>query len=259
MYKIISWNVNGIRSIIQKGFEKFLDYESPNITCLQEIKAQHKDWPKKILGKEDFLLYINPAIKKGYSGTATFCKTEPKKIITEIGIDKFDSEGRTQILEFKNDLVVINSYIPNGQRDHKRVPFKLEYCAAMLKIIQKYQKNKKKIIWCGDFNTAHFEIDIARPKSNVNSTGFLPIERAFHDELLKNKMLDVFRTMHPDQKDAYTWWTYMFNCREKNIGWRIDYFFASLNIKKNIVSCDHLDFVMGSDHCPVRMELNLKT
>jgi exodeoxyribonuclease-3 len=255
MFKIISWNVNGIRSIFNKGFCEFLDYESPSITCLQEIKAQHKDIPKKILENDNFFLYNSSAQKKGYSGVATLTQIKPVKLISEIGIDKFDSEGRTQILEYKN-FTLINSYIPNGQRDHKRVPYKLEYCESILKIIKKYQKKKIPVIWCGDFNTAHHPIDLANPKSNINTTGFLPNERAFHDKLLKNNLHDIFREHHPQLKGAYTWWTYRNNCRDKNVGWRIDYFFVTSDLVSQVKSTDILKDVMGSDHCPIKLELN---
>lgn len=255
MIKIISWNVNGIRSIFNKGFNEFLDYESPSITCLQEIKAQHKDIPKNILKNDNFFLYISSAQKKGYSGVATLTKIKPEKIISEIGIEKFDSEGRTQILEFKK-FTLINSYIPNGQRNHQRVLYKLEYCESILKIIKNYQKKKIPIIWCGDFNTAHNPIDLANPNSNLKTSGFLPEERAFHDRLLKNDLHDIFREFNPDLKDAYTWWTYRHNCRQKNIGWRIDYFFVTSNLIKKVKSTEILKNVMGSDHCPIKLEFN---
>lgn len=255
--KIVSWNVNGIRAVVSKNFNDWSDKLKPDIIALQEIKAHKADVDHLIqLWSSEYNTHLFPAEKKGYSGTALLIKKKYSPIIT-IGINskKFDCEGRLITAEF-DDFILMNGYFPNGQRDHNRVGFKLEFSRKVLKkAIELKNKTKKEILITGDFNTAHREIDLANPKTNINTTGFLPIEREFIDELINRNFVDVFRYFYPDKKDQYTWWTYRTNCRERNIGWRIDYFFASEGLLQKIKSITHQTEVLGSDHCPVVLEL----
>ena len=194
MKRLVSWNVNGIRACVNKGFTEWVKKTSPDILCLQEIKALEEQFPQEVLDLEEYNIYINPAQKKGYSGVAVFTKEEPINCYDEIGIEKFDSEGRTLILEFE-EFVIINGYFPNGQRDHNRVPFKLEYYARILEIYEEYQAKGKNVIITGDFNTAHHPIDLANPKSNKKSTGFLENERAWLDKYQAAGMIDCLRAV----------------------------------------------------------------
>ena len=248
--KIVSWNINGIRACYQKGLLDFLDKENADIVCLQEIKASADQFPKEILSKHP-LHFIYPADKKGYSGVALFSKTAPLKIDYGLNIPDIDSEGRVIIAEYEH-FILFNCYFPNGQRDHARVPYKLAFSDKILKKALQLKKNKnKKIIICGDVNTAHQEIDLANPKSNVKTTGFLPIERAWMDKFVSFGFIDCFRHLNPNIPHHYTWWTYRGDCRERNIGWRIDYFFMTKDFLPTLKKCYHLPEVLGSDHCPV--------
>jgi exodeoxyribonuclease-3 len=255
--KIVSWNVNGLRAIVSKNFNDWHAKLKPDIIALQEIKAHTKDvehlfehW------NGEYNTHLFPAEKKGYSGTALLIKKNLTPVIS-LGINsaKFDCEGRLITAEFEK-FILLNGYFPNGQRDHNRVDFKLEFSKLVLKkAIELKRKKKKEIIITGDFNTAHHEIDLANPKTNINSTGFLSIERAYLDELINNDFVDIFRHFNPDKKDQYTWWTYRTNCRERNIGWRLDYFFTSKGLLPKIRSIKHQTEILGSDHCPVVLEL----
>ncbi len=251
--KIVTWNVNGIRSIYPKSGKKFLNFKHADIFCLQEVKAAPDQFPQDLL-KTFKNHYIHSAKKKGYSGVALFCKTKPLNIYLGLGEKKFDDEGRVIIAEFKNFLL-FNCYFPNGQRDHARVPYKLEFSHLLLRTVQKMSsKCKKPAIICGDYNTAHQEIDLANPKANRKTTGFLPLERQWLDTFSSYDYIDCFRYLHPEKTGCYTWWTYRGDCRKRNIGWRIDYFFVSKPFIKKITSCFHLPQISGSDHCPVLME-----
>lgn len=254
MKRLVSWNVNGIRACVNKGFTNWIKNESPDILCLQEIKALEEQFPKEVLELSEYTIYINPAEKKGYSGVAVFTKEEPIACYDEIGIEKFDKEGRTLILVFE-DFVLINGYFPNGQRDHNRVSFKLEYYERILDIYREYRKQGKHVIITGDFNTAHKEIDLANPKANQKTTGFLPHEREWLDQYINAGMTDCLRFFKPDTAGIYSWWTYRGDCRERNIGWRIDYFMANNEMQNRLIDCKHLPKVMGSDHCPVRLDI----
>lgn len=257
--KIVSWNVNGLRAVVSKNFSDWSDKLKPDIIALQEIKAHHADVEHLIqLWDSEYNTHLFPAEKKGYSGTALMIKKKYSPIIT-VGINskKFDCEGRLISAEFE-DFILLNGYFPNGQRDHNRVPYKLEFSRLVLKkSLELKKKTKKEILITGDFNTAHHEIDLANPKSNINSTGFLPVEREFLDELLAKDFVDVFRYFYPNKTGEYTWWTYRGGCREKNIGWRLDYFFASSGFLPKIKSIKHQTEVLGSDHCPVLLELRV--
>lgn len=254
MKKLVSWNVNGIRAVTKKGFVDYLDKEQPNIICLQEIKAEKDQFPLEVLEHENYHTYISSAQKKGYSGVCIMTQEKPIKVIHDIGIDKFDSEGRTIIAEFK-DFVLINGYFPNGQRDHARVDYKLEYYQEILNIFHTYREKKKHVFVTGDLNTSHTEIDLANPKTNQKSTGFLPREREWIDKYIEEGMIDTFRHFYPEKTGEYTWWTYRNDCRERNIGWRLDYFMTNKTNLKNITDCVHRPDVMGSDHCPVEIHL----
>lgn len=251
--KIFSWNVNGIRSVYQKGFLEWFTRTSPDILCLQETRANIEQFPPELLNLENFSLHYATALKKGYSGVATWSR---EKTIDTFFLKKktFDNEGRTLVQEFKN-FYLINSYFPNGQRDHARVPFKMKYTEEIFKTVQELRQRKPVII-TGDFNTAHHPIDLARPKSNLKTTGFLEIERAYHDKLEAHGLVDAYRYFNPE-KAQYTWWSQRAGCREKNIGWRIDYFIIDENLLKKALDCQIHDDVFGSDHCPISLTIDL--
>lgn len=252
---IVTWNINGLRAVAQKGFADWFQKYSPDIIALQEIKAQEANVRGLLEQWSDhYEVYLNPATRPGYSGTALMIKVgspKPLAINVGIGIEKFDCEGRFIWAEYP-DFYLLSGYFPNGKDDHSRVDYKLEFSREVLKLAKKLTLTKGVLI-TGDLNTAHHEIDLARPKSNINSTGFLPHERAFLDEMVKAGFKDAFRLHYPDKKDEYTWWTYRGGCREKNIGWRLDYFFIDEKIQKQMKKINHLQDSMGSDHCPVEI------
>jgi exodeoxyribonuclease-3 len=254
--KIISWNVNGIRACIAKGFLEFLKSEDPDIICLQETKAHQEQVDAKL---EQYPHHFwNSAQKKGYSGTAVFSKIKPINITTGIGV--LDSEGRIQTLEFEN-FYLVNNYTPNSKPDLSRLPLRYnEWHNALMNHIKNLEK-KKPVIICGDLNVAHTEQDIARPASNKTtatkpgSPGFTNQEREKFTDYLNNNLIDTFRELNPE-KIKYSWWSYMGGARTRNVGWRIDYFLASKSLKPKIKTADILDQVMGSDHAPVLLEIN---
>jgi exodeoxyribonuclease III len=252
--KIISWNVNGIRSVYKKGFPEWFTMESPDILCLQETKADFEQFPPELSSDGGFEIFYSSAAKKGYSGVATFSR---QKVLDTKKFEKlaYDDEGRVLIHTFA-DFYLLNCYFPNGQRDHKRVPFKMEFCEEILVRINELQKHKPVII-TGDFNIAHQEIDLANPKSNAKTTGFLPIERAWMDKLVAHGWVDIYRQLNPDKTGAYTWWSQLRpDVRERNIGWRLDYFFISPALVPKVTRAEILWQVKGSDHCPVLLELS---
>ena len=255
--KIVSWNVNGIRAAQRKGFEDWLITERPDILCLQETKASPDQLEESLVENDNYYSYYSSAEKKGYSGTAIFSlrALEEPNITYGLGIEKFDREGRTVIAEY-DDFYLINGYFPNGQRDHGRVPYKLEYSREVAKLALELEK-KKPVIVTGDINTAHTEIDLKNPKPNKDTTGFLPIERAWIDEFIDLGFTDVFRKLHPGEEGHYTWWSYRAGVRARNIGWRIDYFFVTNGILTSVNDCYHLPEVMGSDHCPIVLRINI--
>lgn len=257
MKRLASWNVNGIRACLKKGFLDWLTTTSPDIACLQEIKAEKKFFPEELLHLNDYAVAINPAIRPGYSGTAIFYKKHltPKNIHYGIDIPKFDDEGRTIIFEYE-DRVLFNCYFPNGQNDNGRVPFKLEYSDAIKELALKYIEQEKHVIICGDYNTAHTEIDLTHPKSNQKVTGFLPIERKWIDDFIESGFVDCMRAHHPGVEKIYSWWSYRMNCREKNVGWRVDYFFTNEEFfHSQVKTCFNQTEQLGSDHCPVILDL----
>ena len=251
--KLISWNVNGIRSVYNKGFVEWFTRQSPDILCLQETKADFEQFPLEIREMKEHAISHSSADKKGYSGVATFSR---EKILDTKKLEKhlYDSEGRVLIHEL-NDFFLLNCYFPNGQRDHNRVPFKLDFCDEVLAKMNELRK-KKPIIITGDFNTAHREIDLANPKTNKNTTGFLPNERAWMDKFISQGYVDVFRHLYPEKTGAYTWWSNRPGVRDRNIGWRIDYFFVSTELLPRVTDAKILCEIKGSDHCSIVLELN---
>ncbi|MFC2084280.1 exodeoxyribonuclease III [Bacteroidota bacterium] len=251
--KLLSWNVNGIRAIAKKGFKDWLKKENPHILCLQETKAWQEQLDDSLTKFNRYYSYFSEAEKKGYSGVALYTKEEPIQVKTGFGINIFDSEGRTIIAEYPNFLL-FNIYFPNGKRNLERLEYKLTFYDSFLKYVQKLKKKGKKIIICGDVNTAHKAIDLTRPKENEKTSGFLPIEREWIDRLIGVGFIDTYR-LFVKEGGNYTWWDMITRARERNVGWRIDYFFTSGNMKQNITNAYILSDVMGSDHCPVGLEL----
>ena len=251
--RILSWNVNGIRAAYKKGIVDWLTKEKPDILCVQETKAMKEQLSDDLVNVKGYNSFFSSAEKKGYSGTATYTKFNPEKVVNGIGIKKFDSEGRFLVTEF-DEFVLFNIYFPNGKAKKERLQYKMDFYDSFLKHLQKLKKQGKKIVICGDVNTAHKEIDLARPKENSKISGFLPEEREWIDNLLQAGFIDTFRVFN-DKPDNYTWWDMMTRARDRNVGWRIDYFFISENLSSNLKSATILPDVMGSDHCPVSIEL----
>lgn len=253
--KIICWNVNGIRALHKKGNFQWLIDESPDIFCLQEVKANPDQLIDGIKVLKGYHAYFDwSKIKKGYSGVAVYSKVEPEKVEYGMGIEEFDVEGRLLGLHFK-DFVLFNIYFPNGGGGPVRLDYKLRFYDAFLDHINKLRKAGKKIVFCGDVNTAHEEIDLARPKENEENTGFLPEERAWLDEVVNNGYVDVFRHFYPTKIGAYSYWDIKTAARDRNVGWRIDYFFVSPDLIKKAKSIEIHNQIYGSDHCPIELTL----
>ena len=253
--KLISWNVNGLRAVIAKGFEKFFKEIDADIFGLQETKLQTEqvtDEMKKIF--KNYYSYWNSAIKKGYSGTAVFTKIKPLNVKYGIGIEEHDKEGRVITLEF-DEFYLVNCYTPNSKRELERLDYRMIWEDEFRKYLLNLDKVKP-VILCGDLNVAHKEIDLKNPKSNHRNAGFTDEERNKMTELLEVGFTDSFRHLYPDKKECYSWWSYMANSRARNIGWRIDYFITSKTIEKDIQESTIYSDVMGSDHCPVGIEIN---
>ena len=251
--RILSWNVNGIRAAYKKGLLNWFSKEKPDILCVQEIKAVKEQLSDDLINVDGYASYFSSAERKGYSGTATYTKVNPVKVVNGIGIKKFDSEGRFLVTDF-TDFILFNIYFPNGKAKEERLQYKMDFYEAFLKYLKKLLKQDKKIVICGDVNTAHKEIDLARPKPNEKISGFLPQEREWIDKLLEAGFIDTFRKFN-QKPEQYTWWDMMTRARERNVGWRIDYFFISENLRDNLKNAFILPEVMGSDHCPVGIEL----
>ena len=248
--KLISWNVNGIRACINKGFKDFFNEIDADIFCIQETKCQKDQIDLEFKG---YTSYWNSAEKKGYSGTAIFTKQKPISVTYGIGIEEHDKEGRVITLEFEK-FYMINIYTPNSKRELERLEYRQIWEDEIRKYMLKLNENKPVII-CGDLNVAHQEIDLKNPKPNRKNAGFTDEERSKIEELLNSGFTDSFRKMYPDKEGAYTWWSYMFNARANNAGWRIDYFLVSDRISKNIKDAYIYSEIMGSDHCPVGLEI----
>ncbi len=253
--KIISWNVNGLRASIKKGAFDWLLQESPDIFCLQETKAHPDQLTENARNPKGYHTYFDHSkIKKGYSGVAIYTKNKPNKVEYGLGVEELDQEGRF-LAAFYEKLVVITCYFPNGGSGPHRLDFKLKYYDEFLKYVNNIRKQGYSIIFCGDINTAHTEIDLARPKANEENTGFLPIEREWIDQVIENGYVDIFRKVHPRLTDAYTYWDMKTAARERNVGWRIDYFFISEDLVSKIKNTEILSQIKGSDHCPITLEL----
>lgn len=250
--KFVSWNVNGIRAVIGKDFYESVKALSPDILCLQETKVQAGQVEVEL---EGYHQYWNYAEKKGYSGTAVFTKEEPLNITYGIGIEEHDHEGRVITLEFA-DYYLITVYVPNSQDELRRLDYRMTWEDAFLSYIKKLDE-KKPVIYCGDLNVAHNDIDLKNPKTNHHNAGFTDEERGKFSDVLSNGFCDSFRYFYPELTDAYSWWSYRFHAREKNAGWRIDYFIVSDKIKDKMLSAKIHSDVFGSDHCPVELEIEV--
>jgi len=253
--KLISWNVNGIRAAVKKGFLDYLDQEQPDILCIQESKAHKEQLTSEILEDHGYCTYWHSGVKKGYSGVATFCKEEPLFIQEGLGIEKYDVEGRVLLTEHK-DFLLYNIYFPNGQKDENRLKYKLDFYDDLLPIINDQVESGNNVIVTGDWNTAHYPIDLARPKENINTSGFMPVERKKLDKYVENGWVDTFRLFH-EEGERYSWWTYRFGARDRNVGWRIDYFFVNDGMADLCIDADIHHDIFGSDHCPVSLVLDL--
>ena len=250
--KLISWNVNGLRACLTKGFEEFFKDMNADIFCLQETKMQPEQAEVNL---EGYYKYWNSAVKKGYSGTAIFTKYEPLSVSYDLGLDKHNDEGRVITLEYDN-FYMVTVYTPNSKRELARLDYRMDWEEDFREYLLKLNEIKPVIV-CGDLNVAHTEIDLKNPKTNTMNAGFTIEEREKMTTLLGNGFVDTFRFLYPDVTEAYTWWSYMFKAREKNAGWRIDYFLVSEILKTKIVdSIIHKD-VLGSDHCPVELDIDL--
>ena len=250
--KIISWNVNGLRAVIKKGFLDFFEKQKADIFCIQETKCQDGQVELEFDGYKS---YWNSAEKKGYSGTAIFTKEEPLSVKYGIGIEEHDKEGRVITLEFKN-FYMVNIYTPNSKRELERLDYRCVWEDEIRKYLLNLNKTKP-VIMCGDLNVAHKEIDLKNPKTNHNNAGFTDEEREKMTQLLEAGFTDTFRYLYPDMENQYSWWSYMGHAREKNVGWRIDYFIVSNDIRKNIKDAYIYPEIMGSDHCPVGLSIKI--
>ncbi|MEE3342721.1 MAG: exodeoxyribonuclease III [Bacilli bacterium] len=250
--KIISWNVAGFRACLKKGFEDFFYNIDADIYCLQEVKALQEQID---FNPKDYYCYLNPADKKGYSGTMIYTCYEPLNVTYGIGIDEHDHEGRVITLEYK-DFYLVNQYVPNVKRDLSRLDYRMKWEEDIKNYLKQLEK-KKPVIICGDFNVAHTEMDIKNAKANRGNAGFTDEEREKFTTLLDSGFIDTYRYYNKDQKDAYTWWSYMGHARENNIGWRIDYFLVSKSIINKVKNPTIHKDVYGSDHCPISINIEL--
>lgn len=248
--KLVSWNVNGLRACVEKGFTEVFKELDADIFCVQETKMQEGQLALELPG---YYQYFNYAEKKGYSGTAVFCKKEPLEVLKGIGIEEHDKEGRVLTLEFE-DFYFVTVYTPNSQNELKRLSYRMEWEEAFLCYLKGLEQ-KKPVIFAGDLNVAHREIDLKNPKTNRRNAGFTDEERNAFGRLLENGFIDTFRYFYPDKTDIYSWWSYRFRAREKNAGWRIDYFIVSECLKERLKDAAIHTEITGSDHCPVELEL----
>jgi exodeoxyribonuclease-3 len=253
--KLLCWNVNGIRAIKNKGFLEWFRKESPDILCLQETKAQPDQLDADLKEVPGYQVYWNYPEKKGYAGVAVYTREKPQDVRYNLGESKLDIEGRVIIAEYPT-FTLFNVYFPNGGAGNKRVPYKMDFYDLFLKYADSLVKSGQKLVISGDVNTAHKEIDLARPKENVKNTGFLPEERAWMDKLVSHGYVDTFRHFHKEP-EQYTYWDLKTGARARNVGWRIDYFFVSENLLPSVTSSFILPNVMGSDHCPIGITLKI--
>jgi exodeoxyribonuclease-3 len=252
---ILCWNVNGIRAAGRKGFLEWLHTESPDIICIQETKAHPEQLDESLLQPHGYHAYWNYPENKGYSGVATFTKTQPVSVQNGFGIEKYDIEGRVIITEYP-EFVLFNIYFPNGKKDAARLRYKMDFYEDFLEYVEPLKAQGKKLVVCGDYNTAHKEIDLSRPRENEKVSGFLPMEREWIDRFIAHGFVDTFRHFNKEPHQ-YTWWDLKTRARERNIGWRIDYFFVTENLLPSVSKAFIMPEVMGSDHCPIGILLRL--
>ena len=253
--RIVSWNVNGIRALYKRGDWKWFLDEKPDIFCLQEIKAEKEQLPEELVNSEGYHSFFNSSRgRKGYSGVAIYTKKEPLEVNYDVLPGDLNEEGRLIEAVF-DDFVLINGYFPNGGQGPERLEYKLRFYDAFLAHVNKLVKQGKSVIFCGDINTAHEAIDLARPKENEGNTGFLPEERAWLDEVVSAGFVDTFRHFYPTKTDAYSYWDQKTAARDRNVGWRIDYFFVSGDLISKVSKAGILSQVFGSDHCPIEIDL----
>lgn len=255
--QITTWNINGLRSTLNKGGLDWVKENPPDVLCLQEIKT----FPEQLSEEQCIMFdglghsFWHPAERPGYSGVVTLCQEPPEEAQIGLGIPLYDAEGRI-IISRHAGIVLLNVYVPNGQRDHGRLTYKLNFYSDLLEFCNRLTAAGEKLVLCGDFNTAHREIDLRNPKQNQKTSGFLPEERAWIDRFIDQGYVDAYRRLYPD-REQYTWWTYLYKARQRNIGWRLDYFLVSENLMEQVSDVVIHDDIPGSDHCPVSLFLNL--
>lgn len=259
--KLLCFNVNGIRAIWNKGFVEFMEREKPDVLCVQETKIQPVQLTQELQNPLGYYSEWVSADRPGYSGVASFSREKPVHVQKELGNGRHDGEGRLLLTEYNapgmpgGTVTVVNLYIPNGGQGDHRISYKLDYYDELLDFLERLRKAGKNLVICGDFNTAHTEIDLARPAENEGVTGFLPVERAWLDKFVAAGYVDTFRALNPDARDAYSWWSYRTAARQRNVGWRIDYFFVPRELLPRVKRAWILADVEGSDHCPIGLEV----
>ncbi|HSH12389.1 MAG TPA: exodeoxyribonuclease III [Desulfurivibrionaceae bacterium] len=254
MLTLYSWNVNGLRAAARKGFLDWLQATRPDILAVQETKCHPDQLTPDLRRPEGYHTYWAWAERKGYSGLGLYTRQEPLSVEMGLGFPEYDREGRTIVAEYP-DFVLLAAYFPNGGRDLSRVPFKMAYKRDFLAACNRWRTRGKEVIFCGDVNTAHREMDLARPRQNQQHTGFLPEERAWIDQVLAEGYIDSYRALHPEESGAYTWWSYIGGARSRNVGWRLDYFFVAPGLWSRVAAAGIHANVFGSDHCPVSLSL----
>lgn len=253
--EILCWNVNGIRAVGRKGFLQWLTQRQPGILCLQEIRVQDDQFPADIRQPAGYLAYWNFPARKGYSGVATVTKEEPLYVNSRLDDQRFDVEGRLLMVRYPR-FTLLNTYFPNGKMSRARLQYKMDFYEAFLALADRLRSEGESLVVCGDFNTAHREIDLARPRDNQNTSGFLPMERAWMDRLVAHGFVDTFRQFNRESGN-YTWWDMKTRARERNVGWRLDYFFVSEDLLPFVTNASIFSDVFGSDHCPVGITLSV--